>query len=537
MAVRSIRRAGVGGAAADDRMTALIHAVTERRWPEVLRLLETHWAYYFNAHLAELLDVLSALPPQILAENPRLSVGRDYLAHMLSAGRKTRVFRDVVGEDAARTPMDQLADLTAQSSALRSAGRFDEAAALVDRANDLLGELSGEELRDVTHGLPDLQHHWGLTRELAGQYNAALREYTCSYHHAVSTGHTVMQSLSAASAAWLHALAGRTPAAKEWLSRMPAAGPDDWWLGRPPAPALFTQVLLAIDALDLDAAQEWIKQIDIRSSIERWASYRFLRAAVILYCGGARAELADLEAFVADVPVQQAMSGSNAALLALARHALFLALGQSASAEHALHDEHLRRPGTMLADLTRVIDARRLAQAGQLEAARRIVAPLIADVSAYPRVLIPALFIAGMGYRAAGDKATGNRYILDALHLVPAHGPFHSIVAEKQPLFEEMVAEGVLDSSILERIPATRTPATVNPFAALTAREYETLLHAVNGGAVAQIADRMFVSPNTVKSHLRSVYRKLGVTTRDELIDLAQQHGYRTTSSSRERDL
>jgi DNA-binding CsgD family transcriptional regulator/tetratricopeptide (TPR) repeat protein len=532
MAVRSIRREGVGRAsAADDRVTSLIHAVTERQWAEVLSLLEMHWPYYFNAHLAELSDVLSALPPRVLAENPRLRVGRDYLAHMLSAGRKTRVFHEVSGEGAARTPMDRFADLTAQSGALRNAGRFDEAAALVDRANDLLGELSGEELRDVTHGLPDLQHHWGLTRELAGQYNAALREYSSSYHHAVAARHTVMQSLSAASASWVHALAGRTPAAKEWLSRIPTSGPEDWRHGQTPAPALFTRTLLALDALDLDAAHEWIMQVDIRPSIERWSSYRFLRAAVSLYRGGARAELADLEALVADVPVQQTTSGSNAALLALARHALFLALGQSASAEHALHDEHLRRSGTMLADLSAVIDARWLAQAGQIEAARRLVAPLVADVSAYPRVLIPALFIAGMGYRAAGDSVTGNRYILDALHLVPAHGPFHSIIADKRGLFEEMVAEGVLDGSILEQIPATKTPRTASPFATLTPREHETLLYAVSGVAVAQIADLMFVSANTVKSHLRIVYRKVGVKTRDELIDLAQQHGYRTSAT------
>lgn len=510
-------------------MRALIDAVTERQWSAAVTLLELHWPYYFNAHLAQLLDVLSALPPHVLAQNPRLRVGRDYLVHMLTDGRKSRVFRDVAADGAARTPMDRLADLTAQSAALRSAGRFDDAAALVDRANDLLGHLSGQELREVTHGLADLQHHWGLTRELAGQHSAALREYASSFHHAVATGHIVMQSMSAAGAAWIHALAGRTPSAREWLSRMPTPEPDDCWLRSPPAPALFTRTLLAVDELDLDAAQEWIAQVDISPAIERWSSYRFLRAVVALYRGGARAELTDLEAFVADVPMQQAISGSNAAMLALTRHALFLALGQSASAERALHDEDLRRSGTMLADLSAVIDARWLAHAGRLEAARRIVVPLIAEASAYPRVLIPALFIAGMGYRAAGDKPTGNRYILDALHLVPAHGPFHSIVADKRLLFEDMVAEGVLDVSILERVPATRMPTTVDPFAALTTRERETLIHAVRGRAVAQIAERMFVSPNTVKSHLRRIYRKLGVRSRDELVDLAQQHGYRTS--------
>lgn len=123
MAARPIRHDHVGGTSTDDRMTALIHAVTERQWQTAISLLEAHWPYYFNAHLAQLLDVLSALPPHMMAQNPRLRVGRDYLVHMLSGGRKTRVFHEVAADGAARTPMDRFADLTAQSAARAGSAR------------------------------------------------------------------------------------------------------------------------------------------------------------------------------------------------------------------------------------------------------------------------------------------------------------------------------------------------------------------------------------------------------------------------------
>lgn len=60
---------------------------------------------------------------------------------------------------------------------------------------------------------------------------------------------------------------------------------------------------------------------------------------------------------------------------------------------------------------------------------------------------------------------------------------------------------------------------------ALTEREARVLSELVVGDQIAQIAERLHVSPNTVKSQLRSVYRKLGVSGREEAIRAAADHG------------
>ena len=57
----------------------------------------------------------------------------------------------------------------------------------------------------------------------------------------------------------------------------------------------------------------------------------------------------------------------------------------------------------------------------------------------------------------------------------------------------------------------------------LTPREGEIVLYLGRGHSYAYIANALTVSENTVRTHVRNIYRKLGVTSREEL--LAVVHG------------
>ncbi len=63
----------------------------------------------------------------------------------------------------------------------------------------------------------------------------------------------------------------------------------------------------------------------------------------------------------------------------------------------------------------------------------------------------------------------------------------------------------------------------------LTRREEDVLRLLVGGMTVAQIADRFVLSPNTVKSHVRNLYRKFGVSSRSGLADRLAAAGADTT--------
>jgi DNA-binding NarL/FixJ family response regulator len=61
----------------------------------------------------------------------------------------------------------------------------------------------------------------------------------------------------------------------------------------------------------------------------------------------------------------------------------------------------------------------------------------------------------------------------------------------------------------------------------LTSRESEIIALITQGLSNQQIADRAFLSINSVKSYIRSSYRKMGVTSRSRAVLWGIEHGFR----------
>jgi LuxR family transcriptional regulator, maltose regulon positive regulatory protein len=59
----------------------------------------------------------------------------------------------------------------------------------------------------------------------------------------------------------------------------------------------------------------------------------------------------------------------------------------------------------------------------------------------------------------------------------------------------------------------------------LTDRERELLVLLANGTSNKEVANRLFVSENTVKFHLKNIYAKLAVTSRVRAISAAREIG------------
>ena len=59
----------------------------------------------------------------------------------------------------------------------------------------------------------------------------------------------------------------------------------------------------------------------------------------------------------------------------------------------------------------------------------------------------------------------------------------------------------------------------------LSSREMDVLECIIEGATNKEIADRLTISENTVKVHLRRIYTKLGVSTRTEATTVAIQQG------------
>ena len=75
-----------------------------------------------------------------------------------------------------------------------------------------------------------------------------------------------------------------------------------------------------------------------------------------------------------------------------------------------------------------------------------------------------------------------------------------------------------------------------DPAWALTEAELKVLQHLPTNLTLADIATRLFVSRNTVKSHVAAIYRKLDATSRSDAVDLARQTGLLEDGAAEGRD-
>jgi len=82
----------------------------------------------------------------------------------------------------------------------------------------------------------------------------------------------------------------------------------------------------------------------------------------------------------------------------------------------------------------------------------------------------------------------------------------------------EPVASPFLADRLARKADTAPGPEHDGGLAALTEREREILASAAAGLGNKEIADRLCVSLDTVKTHLHNTYRKLGVTRRVEAI-------------------
>tara|TARA_B100001750_G_C15489052_1_gene590102 strand:+ start:551 stop:823 length:273 start_codon:yes stop_codon:yes gene_type:complete len=83
-----------------------------------------------------------------------------------------------------------------------------------------------------------------------------------------------------------------------------------------------------------------------------------------------------------------------------------------------------------------------------------------------------------------------------------------------------MVAQGKGMDSVL--VAVARVPGWQRE-TDLTSRQLEIAQHAALGATVGEIGVELRISPHTVRTHLRDIYRRLGISSRVELANLV--HG------------
>jgi LuxR family transcriptional regulator, maltose regulon positive regulatory protein len=176
------------------------------------------------------------------------------------------------------------------------------------------------------------------------------------------------------------------------------------------------------------------------------------------------------------------------------------------------------------------------ATAGDGDNARLALAPVLAAGSgASDRVRVQAWLVDAQLSYASGDRARGRRSVASALRLAEPEQlrlPFaaqHSWIGPALQRDPELAAahRSLLVPALLhEQLPAPAGAPDQAPILVvepLTEREREVLRHVSGMLNTAEVASEMYISVNTVKTHLRSIYRKLAAAHRAEAVRRARQ--------------
>ena len=190
-------------------------------------------------------------------------------------------------------------------------------------------------------------------------------------------------------------------------------------------------------------------------------------------------------------------------------------VGEASTGAEAIDQAFTARPDVILMDI-------RMPELDGIEATRRITADdrlgrtrvLVLTTFDLDRYVYDALRAGASGFLL---KDTAPQQLLDAIR----------IVADGDALIAPTITRRLIAEFAARPDPAERDDV-LGP---LTARERDVLVEVGRGRANAEIAERLFISPLTAKTHVSRILTKLAARDRAQLVVIAYETGLITPGS------
>jgi LuxR family maltose regulon positive regulatory protein len=280
---------------------------------------------------------------------------------------------------------------------------------------------------------------------------------------------------------------------------------------------------LALERRDLDTAEHLTEQV-LSVTEQRRPLFEFLALLDRAQIWAARGQVRDALTTVA--AARQALpAGASPALLARAdeQEALLrLSLGDPRSAAELASHLPAARRGLLQAkvalaagDHHAVQQHLQAAALGDLTPRHALVRGLLLAAAAIERGDPAAASMLGGALHTARSQGFLNTVVTTAPQ-VTGHVVEHAAQLRPDPFTEQLVA-AALEVRATQRGSAAPARALTEP---LTPAE-QRILTLLPTSTYLQIADTLYVSRNTVKTHLRSIYQKLGVASRSKALERA----------------
>ena len=397
---------------------------------------------------------------------------------------------------------------------LRLRGHVTEALSLFDV---LRGELA------IIQPFTDRRNSWpqflslqqGITAMLAGDFQRALNHFTETLARSVTPGLEVLHRNAIIRSALLEAAFGNPQAAQLLYDRArKVKRTPSWSEASIDASADLVQVLLEPDP---QLAGRKLAMLDLAEVGEMWPFYVF--ADYIVHDrAGAHARISTrLENMNALPFARESGEGFSGSVLplAMASHKLYAGASQEArDLVQQADPNHL---------LTKLVVAMVELRAGSPQTTIRLTKEVREETVELRRAELWRISLCAQAYLVLGDRPAMINVMREIENLFQPLRPrevnfFTNELAEAGRQSFDWWPTGELDhGAYFERLPLREE--------SLTDREQEVLELLALGKTRPQIAESLYISLNTLKTQLRSVYRKLGAVSRADALQKASHRG------------
>jgi LuxR family maltose regulon positive regulatory protein len=516
---------------------AIRHTQAAGDWQDAARLLADHsFSLTIDGQALTVRALLRAFPPG--ADHPGLALVRT--GHSLGRGRldEAAAHLKVAEAYAETTPPDRRRRLRVAIAFLKLslAAQRGHLVGVTEQAGYLDSPVTGQSDEDIalgsdlravalmnlgtveaSLGLADAERHLREGAVLARKIGRPYLEVRC------------LAMLG--SVAKIGSLAAARKRCEEAIALAERHGWGTEWII---APALVTLADTMVWTGEFDEAERWLQRAERAVQTHTGPDIRLLlhQTTGILMAARGRDHEA-LEEFSAAEHLQSQLAGSHALASQvtgwlLATQARLGRTGEARAALAALDDD---RAGS--GEIRNARAAICLAD-GDPAAALRAVREVLdgtAPVTGYVTI-VEAQLLAGLAHRALGDQPAANRAAERALSLAEADRlvlPFAMTGAQDllEALPPQPTGHGALRTGILGVLrgsaPPARHPDPAPPAGQLSPGELRVLRYLPTNLSRQQIGDELFVSLNTINTHVHNIYAKLRVRDRSAAVQRARE--------------
>jgi LuxR family maltose regulon positive regulatory protein len=534
-----------------DPVQAIHHAQAAENWDLAARLLADNWfGLGLDGRSATTRELLSRFPGERIAADPELAVLAASDRRLAGSLQEAERYLAMAQRMSGSVPEDRRGrfQIALANGRLMLARARNDFQAVADEAQRLLASTDAMESIELGRGedlrirvLTDV----GIAETWGGRAEDADRHLAQALAEARRIGRPMLE-LRALAYRGLQSSFRSLATAEQLAMQAIELAREHGWEETASAAAIAYVVLggAKLWRAQLQEAERWLDRAEpvLEHATQPTAALMLYANRGLLEC--ARGRRAEAVAAYQDAEVMErllVMPHAFTTRVQAQRLEMLVRVGDTERVERALAemDEELRETSQM-----RVVAASLRLSQDDPESAADVLAPIVDDsVAVEPSVWeIEALLLEAAARDALRDPGAASRALERALDLAEPGGlvlPFVLYCTAEQ--LERHARSRTMHASLLSEIrvllsggaPAAR-PADVQPLdEPLSESELRVLRHLPTNLPAPEIASELFVSINTIRTHMRNLYAKLGVHSRADAVRRARELGLLSPGSPR----